>query len=64
MATGTIARLVIDKEFGFIRDESGTEHCFHRGAGDAQVSGDLGEPLDVHLLEFTNVQSGARTLPA
>ena len=37
MATGTIARLLIDKGFGFIRDESGVEHFFHRrgvrGAG-------------------------------
>ena len=30
MATGTIARLLIDKGFGFIRDESGVEHFFHR----------------------------------
>jgi CspA family cold shock protein len=29
---GTIARLLIDKGFGFIRDESGTEHFFHRSA--------------------------------
>jgi CspA family cold shock protein len=32
MATGTIARLLIDKGFGFIRDESGIEHFFHRSA--------------------------------
>jgi CspA family cold shock protein len=32
MATGTIARLLIDKGFGFIRDEGGTEHFFHRSA--------------------------------
>ena len=32
MPTGTIARLLIDKGFGFIRDESGTEHFFHRSA--------------------------------
>ena len=30
MPTGTIARLLIDKGFGFIRDESGSEHFFHR----------------------------------
>ena len=30
MPTGTIARLLIDKGFGFIRDESGLEHFFHR----------------------------------
>ena len=29
MPTGTIARLLIDKGFGFIRDEGRTEH-FHR----------------------------------
>ena len=32
MASGTIARLLIDKGFGFIRDESGVEHFFHRSA--------------------------------
>jgi len=32
MPTGTIARLLIDKGFGFIRDESGTEHFFHRSS--------------------------------
>ena len=32
MQTGTIARLLIDKGFGFIRDESGTEHFFHSSA--------------------------------
>ena len=32
MLTGTIARLLIDKGFGFIRDESGIEHFFHRSA--------------------------------
>ncbi len=32
MASGTIARLLIDKGFGFIRDEAGVEHFFHRSA--------------------------------
>jgi CspA family cold shock protein len=32
MASGTIARLLIDKGFGFIRDENGVEHFFHRSA--------------------------------
>ena len=32
MPTGTIARLLIDKGFGFIRDESGLEHFFHRSS--------------------------------
>jgi len=32
MQTGTIARLLIDKGFGFIRDENGLEHFFHRSS--------------------------------
>ena len=32
MPTGTIARLLIDKGFGFVRDESGLEHFFHRSS--------------------------------
>jgi CspA family cold shock protein len=32
MPSGTIARLLIDKGFGFIRDEGGIEHFFHRSA--------------------------------
>ena len=32
MPTGTIARLLIDTGFGFIRDESGIEHFFPRSA--------------------------------
>ena len=32
MPTGTIARLLIDKGFGFIRDEGGVEHFFHRSS--------------------------------
>jgi cold shock protein len=32
MQTGTIARLLIDKGFGFIRDEGGLEHFFHRSS--------------------------------
>jgi len=32
MPHGTIARLLIDKGFGFIRDESGVEHFFHRSS--------------------------------
>jgi cold shock CspA family protein len=29
---GTVARLLIDKGFGFIRDDSGIEHFFHRSS--------------------------------
>ena len=32
MPNGTIARLLIDKGFGFIRDEGGIEHFFHRSS--------------------------------
>jgi CspA family cold shock protein len=33
MATGTIARLLIDKGFGFVKDDAtGVEHFFHRSA--------------------------------
>jgi CspA family cold shock protein len=32
MPNGTIARLLTDKGFGFIRDESGVEHFFHRSS--------------------------------
>jgi len=32
MPTGTIARLLIDKGFGFIKDEAGKEYFFHQSA--------------------------------
>ena len=32
MPSGTIGPLLIDKGFGFIRDESGVEHFFHRSS--------------------------------
>ena len=38
MPTGTIARLLIDKGFGFIRDEGGTEHFFHRSSVEVRYS--------------------------
>jgi CspA family cold shock protein len=54
MATGTIARLLIDKGFGFIRDESGIEHFFHRSA----VRGAVFELLrEGQRVEFTNEES-------
>ena len=55
MATGTIARLLIDKGFGFIRDESGIEHFFHRSAVRHTVFELLREGQRV---EFTTEESG------
>ena len=55
MPTGTIARLLIDKGFGFIRDEGGTEHFFHRSA----VRGAVFELLrEGQRVEFTPEDSG------
>ena len=55
MPTGTIARLLIDKGFGFIRDESGMEHFFHRSA----VRGAVFELLrEGQRVEFTPEESG------
>jgi cold shock protein len=54
MPTGTIARLLIDKGFGFIRDESGIEHFFHRSA----VRGPVFEMLrEGQRVEFTTEES-------
>ena len=51
MPSGTIARLLIDKGFGFIRDESGVEHFFHRSA----VRGAVFELLrEGQRVEFTD----------
>jgi cold shock protein len=55
MPSGTIARLLIDKGFGFIRDESGIEHFFHRSA----VRGAVFELLrEGQRVEFTPEDSG------
>jgi CspA family cold shock protein len=55
MPTGTIARLLIDKGFGFIRDESGIEHFFHRSS----VRGAVFELLrEGQRVEFTPEDSG------
>ena len=55
MASGTIARLLIDKGFGFIRDEGGIEHFFHRSA----VRGAVFELLrEGQRVEFTTEDSG------
>jgi CspA family cold shock protein len=55
MPTGTIARLLIDKGFGFIRDEGGIEHFFHRSS----VRGAVFELLrEGQRVEFTTEDSG------
>ena len=54
MPSGTIARLLIDKGFGFIRDEGGIEHFFHRSA----VRGAVFELLrEGQRVEFTPEES-------
>jgi CspA family cold shock protein len=54
MQNGTIARLLIDKGFGFIRDEGGTEHFFHRSS----VRGAVFELLrEGQRVEFTVEES-------
>ncbi|MBA2355050.1 MAG: cold-shock protein [Luteitalea sp.] len=55
MPSGTIARLLIDKGFGFIRDETGVEHFFHRSA----VRGAVFELLrEGQRVDFTSEDSG------
>ncbi len=55
MPTGTIARLLIDKGFGFIRDEGGIEHFFHRSS----VRGAVFELLrEGQRVEFAPEESG------
>ena len=54
MPTGTIARLLIDKGFGFIRDESGLGHFFHRSSLRGGVFVLLREG---HRLDFTIEES-------
>ena len=54
MFNGTIARLLIDKGFGLIRDEGGTEHFFHRSS----VRGAVFELLrEGQRVEFTTEES-------
>ena len=54
MQSGTIARLLLDKGFGFIRDERGIEHFFHRGS----VRGAVFEQLrEGQRVEFTPEES-------
>ena len=60
MASGTIARLLIDKGFGFIRDEGGVEHFFHRSA----VRGAVFELLrEGQRVDFTVEESTKDPLP-
>lgn len=51
--TGTIARLQLEKGFGFIKDEAGQDYFFHRSA----VVGEGMESLrDGDSVEFTGSQ--------
>ena len=61
MPTGTIARLLIDKGFGFIRDEGGIEHFFHRSSVRSAVFELLREGQSV---EFTPEESQRDRAPA
>ena len=54
MPNGSIARLLIDKGFGFIRDEGGIEHFFHRSS----IRGAVFELLrEGQRVEFTPEES-------
>ena len=54
MTSGIIARLLLDMGFGFIRDERGLEHFFHRGS----VRGAVFELLrEGQRVEFTPEES-------
>ena len=59
MPTGTIARLLIDKGFGFIRDESGIEHFFHRSSVRGAVFELLREGQRVESLRAIRLGGGA-----
>ncbi len=55
MPHGTIARLLIDKGFGFVRDENGVEYFFHR----TSVRGTIFELLrEGQHVEFTPEDTG------
>ena len=54
MASGTIVRLLTDKGFGFISDEAGVEHFFHRSGVQVGVFESLREGQRV---EFTVEES-------
>lgn len=48
---GVIARLLTDKGFGFIRDNSGVEHFFHRSGVKNEAFSRLKEGLAVSFEE-------------
>ena len=52
MQQGTIARLLIDKGFGFIRDEAGLEHFFHRSAVRGAVSASFSVAVKLNSADF------------
>ena len=60
MPTGTIARLLIDKGFGFIRDEGGIEHFFHRSSVRGAVFELLREGQRVEFTPEESAQGPAR----
>ena len=55
MASGTIVRLLSDKGFGFISNEVGVEHFFHRSAVQGAVFELLreGQRVDFTIEEST-----------
>ena len=59
MPTGTIARLLIDKGFGFIRDDGGQEWFFHRSSVEAGIFDQLNEGQRVSFDEEPS-QKGPR----
>ena len=56
MPTGTIARLLIDKGFGFIKDSGGQEYFFHQSAIYGEGIQDLREGDSVEV----KIPSGTR----
>ena len=53
MSNGTIARLLVHKGFGFIRDTSGQEYFFHRSA----VQGSFDSLSEGQRVSFDEEQS-------
>ena len=65
MPTGTIARLLIDKGFGFIRDDGGTEHFFHRSSVRGAVFELLreGQQVELEVVKGEKGPKAARVKP-